>query len=109
WTHRLENRPRGDTTFWAEAVQTRLAPQFTEVTRQPVGEWSCVTLQQPGEDPYRWWICLAVDGRRLRVAQAYFPSLDHERRYGAAVREALGGEPAQVGRAPGAVDDGGEA
>lgn len=89
WTGRLRDDPVGDATFWATAVHQRLAPDFSEAAIRPVGDWQCVRFVDASETSYRWNVCLAVDGKELRVAQAYFPSPAQEERYVATFEAAL--------------------
>jgi hypothetical protein len=102
WTGRMKNDPVGDATFWATAVHQRLSADFAPEPGgtpgatvggappgKPVGDWQCVRFVDASETAYRWNVCLAVDGKELRVAQAYFPSPAHEERYGAIFEAAL--------------------
>ncbi len=92
WTLRVPNDPIGDADYWVDAVEDRLAEEFASATRSTVGGWSCLEVREPGTDePYTWWVCAAVDGRHVRVAQAWFPNAAELERYGAAVRASLGG------------------
>ncbi len=95
WAMRVENDPVGDATFWTEAIADRIAKEFDEPSSTSVGKWSCLTLEEPGaEEPYRWKVCVADEGRWLHVAQVYFPSPESVARWSAGVDGALtaGGE-----------------
>lgn len=92
WTHRVENEPEGDAAFWLAALEERLARDFAKSERLDIGAWRVLRLVDRSDAPYTWWIAVRVDGGKLHVAQALFPSAAHEERHGAAVRAALVGE-----------------
>lgn len=93
WTMRVDNDPVGDGAFWIGAVEDRLAEEFAEPSRRQLGAWSCLTLREPGADePYRWDVCLQAVGRKLHLAQVYYPGPAQIERYGAAIDEALSSE-----------------
>ena len=92
---KLRNEPRGSAQLWIEAVRLRLAPEFEDATVETVGAYE--VLRMVGiEDGYRYLVALRVQGRRLHLVEAYFPSADHEARQSDAVRAVLaagGGAP----------------
>jgi hypothetical protein len=90
WTLRVPNDPIGTAPFWIAAVEDRLADEFASPVRSQLGEWECLTLDEPGADePYRWQVCLRPVGKKLEVAQAYFPTAEAVARYAAGVEQAL--------------------
>ncbi|MEZ4240156.1 MAG: DUF4349 domain-containing protein [Myxococcota bacterium] len=92
WTQRVDNDPVGTSTFWIDAVEDRLATEFAEPARRQVGAWECLTLQEPGADEaYRWDVCVQAVGRKLLVAQAYYPGPEQVERFAAPIEQALGG------------------
>jgi hypothetical protein len=97
WTLRVDNDPVGQGPFWIGAVQDRLAEEFAEPAQRRLGPWECLTLQEPGSDePYRWDVCVQSVGRKLHVAQVYYPGPEQVERYAASIDAAL------LAEAPGA-------
>jgi hypothetical protein len=90
WTAQLSNEPQGDATFWMDAIQRRLGPEFAVAEVSAVGAWTVVRLVDVSDEPYTYLVGLRVDGRDLHLVQVYFPSPDHEDRYGAATLAVLG-------------------
>ncbi|MEM6930302.1 MAG: DUF4349 domain-containing protein, partial [Myxococcota bacterium] len=92
WTMRIANDPRGDAAFWRSAVHESLASDFEGVEMSEIGEWACSTFDEPGsEEPYRWLVCIADDGKHLEVVQAYFPGPEQVERFAERVTDALTG------------------
>ena len=91
WSGRLPNRPDGDAAFWLAAVQERLAPEFASATPDRLGTLSVLRLVSRDDKPYVWVIGVRVIGNRLEVVEVFYPSIEHERRHGPAVRAALAG------------------
>ncbi len=91
WSGRLPNRPTGDAAFWLAAVQERLGPEFASATPDRLGTLSTLRLVSRDDQPYVWVIGLRVVGSKLEVVEIFYPSIDHERRHGPAVRDALTG------------------
>ncbi|MBX2802125.1 MAG: DUF4349 domain-containing protein [Myxococcales bacterium] len=92
WTMRVPNDPDGDAAFWTSAIESRIASEFTGAKTRDVGQWRCLSLDEPGSDePYQWRICVKRSGKHLQVAQAYFPSPAQVVRFGDRVDDALAG------------------
>jgi hypothetical protein len=90
WTMRVPNDPIGGGTYWIAAVEDRLAEEFSAPVRSRLGEWECLALQEPGnEEPYRWQVCVRPVGRKLEVAQVYYPSPSQVERYAPGIEQAL--------------------
>jgi hypothetical protein len=90
WTLRVPNDPMGDADFWIATVEDRIASEFADPERRELGRWDCLALDEPGSDePYRWQICVAPEGRHLHVAQVYYPGPESLERYGEAVDRVL--------------------
>lgn len=92
WAHRRENRPRGSTAFWAEAVLARLKPEYAVAELVDLGPFKAVRLLHLNEGTaYRYLVALRADGDALLVAEAQFPNAEAEKRHGEAVRAAIAG------------------
>ena len=91
WTHKVANTPVGDADFWRTTIQQRLSRDFGEVTEADHGAWKVLRLEDRSDEPYAWWIAVRVEGRRLHVAQAFFPDLEQEERYRAGLEALLSG------------------
>jgi hypothetical protein len=90
WTQRVPNDPLGAGAFWIAAVEDRLAEEFATPVQTRLGEWDCLSVDEPGADePYHWQICVKPRGRRLEVAQVYYPSPEQLARYGPGIDQAL--------------------
>ncbi|MES2949556.1 MAG: DUF4349 domain-containing protein [Pseudomonadota bacterium] len=90
-TQQRRNEPRGATRFWADALQARLKDRFAQVEQKAAGDFTVLRLTSQDEPRFVYWIAVATKDEKLFVAQAYFPSLDHERRFGEAVLASLKG------------------
>ena len=93
WAHERSNEPRGDTSFWLEAMALRLEPLYAEAERFSAGEFEVLRLVDSGPENYRYMIALRADGDNLQVVEAYFPSSTHEDRYRVAVQTSIAGGP----------------
>lgn len=92
WTTRLPNEPIGDSAFWAEALRTRLAPEFSDGEIRTVGEFQVLRLVEPGNpSPYVYIVGVRAEGKHLDLVEIYYPSTATEERYGAAVNAVLNG------------------
>lgn len=88
---RLENDPEGNATFWLDALETRLAPEFARADRADVGAWKTLRLEDRSDTPYVYVLGVRTDGTTLEIVEIYYPTKAHEARYGDAVRAALTG------------------
>lgn len=93
WTASRPNEPVGDGTWWRDAASERIASGFAQAEESTLGAWSCLLLVHDGDAAYRWQFCARDRGRRVDVAQAWFPDAAAYSRHGAAVRAALQGGP----------------
>lgn len=89
WSHRIANRPLGESAFWLDAVAERLAKDFASADRSTAGGFQVLSLVDRGDDPYTWVIAVRVVGDKLDVVQAFFPGPAEKARYDAAVRAVL--------------------
>ncbi len=67
------NRPRGDAAFWQKALVFHLGPQFRRAEELESGEFRAVLLTSKDSKPYSYLVAVAVQGKRLVVAEAFFP------------------------------------
>jgi hypothetical protein len=91
WATRLDNEPVGTEAFWMEAVASRVAPEFATAERGEHGGWTTLRLVADADPVYVWWVAVRVDGKKLELAQAYFPTVEQEKRYADAIRASLAG------------------
>ncbi|MEL6349556.1 MAG: DUF4349 domain-containing protein [Myxococcota bacterium] len=89
WTARFRNDPRGEASFWINAVEERLAPQFADAAISEVGSFQMIRFVEEGG--YRYLIGVRDAGKWVEVVQVYYPAQDHEDRYGDAVMNAIRG------------------
>ncbi len=89
WASRRDNAPEGNTRYWADALKHRLAPEFGKVEEQTLGQFVVLRFLDRGDTPYRYLLAVHVDDKTIELAEAYFPSEDLEKRYGAAVSAAI--------------------
>jgi len=67
------NRPRGDAAFWQKALAFHLGPQFRRAEELEAGAFRAVLLTSKDSKPYSYLVAVAVRGKRLAVAEAFFP------------------------------------
>jgi predicted small lipoprotein YifL len=67
------NRPRGDAAFWQKALAFHLGPQFRRAEELEAGAFRAVLLTSKDSKPYSYLVAVAVRGKRLTVAEAFFP------------------------------------
>ena len=92
WTSRLENAPRGDAAFWIEAIQERMTDEFDTIEPSSVGGFVLLHMTEQGEpEGYRYLVGIRDTGKWLEVVQVYYPSKEHEDRYGEDVMAAIRG------------------
>ncbi|MBC7794726.1 MAG: DUF4349 domain-containing protein [Clostridia bacterium] len=91
WTHERKNAPVGSSDFWASALAGRLGNDFSEVKREQVGDYAFVTFIDGGDTHYRYRVGVKADGKTLDVIEIYYPTPDHEARYGTSVNAAING------------------
>ncbi len=68
------NRPRGDAAFWQKALVFHLGPQFRRAEELEAGGYRAVLFTSKDSKPYSYLVGVALQGRRLVVAEAFFPS-----------------------------------
>lgn len=86
WTFRLSNDPVGTASWWKQAIVERIGEEFGAVQHKELGSWACAAFDEPvNEEPYRWQVCVQGHGKKLVVAQAFFPGPAQVDRYEAAV------------------------
>jgi len=91
WAFRRKNEPCGDATFWNAALHNSLGPSFAKSETFQAGSFAVLRLESFGPSAYIWWIATWSDGKKLYVAEAYFPDLQAEKRHGEAIRQSLAG------------------
>ncbi len=67
------NRPKGDQTFWQKALAFHLGPQFRRAEELEAGAFRAVLFTSKDSKPYSYLVAVAVRGKRLAVAEAFFP------------------------------------
>lgn len=90
-TQQRRNEPRGSTTFWVDALRWRLKDRFAQVEQKTAGDFTVLRLLSRDEPRFVYWVAVATRNEKLFVAQTYFPSLDHERRFEAPMLGSLKG------------------
>ena len=91
WTEKRDNEPKGDTRFWLDAIKWRLSDRFAQVEVKAVGDFSLLRYMSREEPRFVYWIGVYAKDDKMFVAQAYFPSLEHEKRYESAANVSLQG------------------
>lgn len=91
WTFQRNNEPRGDGAFWRDALAYSLSRSFAKAEKSQSGPFSLLRLESHGASPYVWYIATQSQGKKLYVAEAYFPDLAAEARHGEAIRQSLTG------------------
>ncbi len=92
WTGRLLNEPKGNTSFWVEAIKDRIASEFAGAETSGVGSYQVLRLVDPAEpDGYRYQVGVKAEGKFLELVQIYYPSKAQEERYKGAIEASLKG------------------
>lgn len=91
WTEKRDNEPKGDTRFWLDAIKWRLIDRYAQVEEKTVGGFALLRYISREEPRFVYWIGVYAKDDKLFVAQAYFPSLEHEKRYESAANVSLQG------------------
>lgn len=89
WACELENKPRGDTDFWFEAVKFRLGPEFESTEPDRAGKFRMLRLADRAKDSYIYLVGVCVEGDGLALVEIHYPSAAHEKRYGKRVIESI--------------------
>lgn len=89
---RLPNVPRGDARFWREALRLRLAPGFASCDTLALGSWLALRLRADDPTGWTWWIAVQTRGKRLYLAQAFYPDSALEQAGRPALERALSRE-----------------
>ena len=90
-TQQRLNEPKGTTAFWVDALRWRLRERFAQVEHKAAGDFAVLRLVSREEPRFVYWVAVAAKDQKLFAAQAYFPSLEHERRYETPVMTSLSG------------------
>jgi hypothetical protein len=91
WASEQENLPEGNSDYWIHAIEDRLGPEFGEAKISKIGNFQVLRLVDQSEKAYRYMIATRVVGDELQLIEVYYPSEDHEKRYGAAVKKVIEG------------------
>ena len=89
WAYRKANVPVGDSNFWISAVKNRLESEFKSTTVKSAGQYISIRWESLSDKPYVYVLGLYASGRNLDVFEIYYPTLDHEKRFEAAITETL--------------------
>jgi len=87
-----KNEPQGAVNFWAEAMLEFFKPQYSAELKTEEN-FSLIRLQSFNSEPEVHYIALlkSSDKKTLRIAVAYFPNTDAEKKNSEAVLEVLKG------------------
>jgi len=76
----VDNTPRGDNAFWQRALAFHLESFYASLDERSVdfGELSCdgVELVSKDREPYRYFVGIIADGRRLHIVEIFSPNDD---------------------------------
>lgn len=85
WASKRDNKPKGTTRFWVDAVKERLSPEFAKVEEKEAGQFTVLRFLDRSDTPYRYLVALRANGDDLEVIEAHFPGDEQEKRYSEAV------------------------
>jgi hypothetical protein len=90
WAFEKENEPQGSADFWAAAMLEYFESIFKAELKSEEN-FSLVRLQNFEQEPKIYYIAIlkTSDKKKLKIAQAYFPSLEIEKRSSESVKEVL--------------------
>ncbi len=97
WASRLDNHPKADSAFWAEAIRKRIGGQFSQVATQEMGQKSgddakayhMIRLLDHASEPYVYWLGIRADQDHLYLVEVYFPNQALEARYWESIKKSL--------------------
>lgn len=74
----VKNDPAGDETFWRDALAYHLSPFYagTEIPDAGTDEFEGVLFTSKDREPYYYLVGVYVDGRKVHVAEVFFPDRD---------------------------------
>jgi hypothetical protein len=72
----VANEPRGDTSFWQQALAHHLADFYRIDRRVEPGAFAGVLLEAKGAQPFSYLVLAAVRGDEIIVAEAFFPDAE---------------------------------
>jgi hypothetical protein len=85
------NAPRGDTTFWDEAVRFHLAPLYRDAQPVRAGAFRGTLFTSKDPQPFYYLVALVVRGREIVVAEAFFPDAEAQQQRLPEITRALEG------------------
>jgi hypothetical protein len=89
WAYEKKNKPQGTADFWANAILNFFKSQYaTELKTEE--NYSLIRIKNQ-EEIYYVAILKGSDKKKLKIAQAYFPSKEAEEKNSEAVKEVLKG------------------
>jgi hypothetical protein len=89
WASKRDNAPEGNARYWADALKHRLSPEFAKVEEKALGDYIALSFTDRGDSAYQYLVAVRTDGKTLELAEAFFPSAEHEKRYGQEVQSAI--------------------
>jgi hypothetical protein len=85
------NTPRGDTTFWDEAVRFHLAPLYRDAQPIRAGAFRGTLFTSKDPEPFYYLVAVLVRGSEIVVAEAFFPDAETQQQRLPEVTRALEG------------------
>lgn len=74
WAYSKDNEPKGDATFWNEALRIRLSKSFAKAEVRDANSWKVLILESYDAKPYSWLVAVRTQKDDLQIAEAFFPS-----------------------------------
>jgi len=90
-TSRHPNVPRGSTSFWLQAIRSRLAPEFASAETSSAGDFELIELVDRADDPYHYVVGVRAAGDHLDLVEVHYPSRAQVDRYRDAVLAVIAG------------------
>lgn len=84
------NEPDGDTAFWHKALLFHLGPRYREAEPVTAGPFRGALFTSKDAQPFFYLVAVAVRGREILVAEAFFPDRAAKERRLAQVSRLLG-------------------
>jgi hypothetical protein len=83
------NQPRGDETFWQQALIHHLQPFYRQADPLEADLLKGALFTSKDRNPYAYLVAVLVKGGRLYVVEVFFPNLDAQEQHLTGIRDAL--------------------
>jgi hypothetical protein len=69
-----ENRPKGDSVFWQEALSYHLSRYYRRSEKMSLGDLESILFTSKDREPFSYLVGVLVKDRRLVIVEVFFPN-----------------------------------